>query len=232
MRGWIDRLLGTGQPGAGASVELQRTWNARDSQRTIAAAARALKCLEDSAQQLKQARQQQILTGEQVTRDYLAAVKELQALEAASAEAKKRGDESAFSAAIARIRQLDGMLPQLKETVAQTEAQANELNQTLARQQVKIQSCRQQLQHLKHQHAFNQAEAARLQTRAAMTSARETFDTARTTLEQQQYQLQAMEELTRDRVESLVDRLEQLEISQDLQRDCSERSDGGDRSVE
>ena len=232
MRGWIDRLLGTGQPETGASVERQRAWNPRDSRRTIAAAERALKFLEDSAQALDRARQQQILTGDRMTRDYLAAVRELQALEVTSTEAKKRGDEPAASAAISRIRQLDGMLPQLKDTVAQTESQTNELVQILARQRAKIQSCRQQLQHLRHQHAFNQAEAARLQTRAAMTFARETFDSARDTLEQHQYQLQAMEELTRDRTESLVDRLEQLEVDRELHRDRSDREGGGTRRVE
>ena len=208
MRDWLDRWIGRRVSSNPLPNEI---WNVRDSRRAIAAAAKALRSLEASTQNLKQARAEQSRARECAIQDYLEAVREVQALEGDVHVARQQGDATAVAAAIARIRHLDRCLPSLKQTVARADAQALDLSQTLEQQQRKLRVCRQQLQHLHNQHAFNQADAARLHMQTTSTAARDTFASARETLERYQDRLQAMETLTRDSEDALFQQLEQLD---------------------
>ncbi|WP_017325654.1 hypothetical protein [Synechococcus sp. PCC 7336] len=214
MRQWIDRLLGGRigpPPPSNAAAKV------RESQRAIAAAAASYRNLKQSVAQLHRAARDQAAAYEQAAQYYVDRAREMQTCEREIDRVLQLGDRAAAKTVMARLRQLDEQLPQLKQMVETAERQVDAVRQTLDLQQSKLTAWHKQLQQLRHLHAFNRAEAARLDSQSALQAACEQFDTARATLDRHQLELQAIEQLSRDKTAWLETQLEQLEIARALE---------------
>ncbi|MGK7912689.1 MAG: hypothetical protein AB4050_14615 [Synechococcus sp.] len=209
MFDWLGRLLGNRWLATGSTAVSRCR---RESTQVLAASKTAQRKLEASVTLLAQAAVDQEMAYRQLEQQYLAKVNELKHCEDRLLAMNQVGYSNSIRSLVGRQRQLEKALPDMKAAVESGHRQRQAIQHTLQQLRNKLRQQRGVLRQLYQQHAFNQAEAARLDSQAAIQSASQQLEHAQQTLLRQQDELQAISGLSTDETAALLAALDRLEF--------------------
>ncbi len=186
----------------------------------VATAEESLQSMQESVQKLAKAVATQVAAYERAKQKYQEKVKELQNAENQAAIAQRSGNSEAARMAMAKVLQVEKLLPQLESQVKQAEQYVNASKDKLNRERMKIEEYKAQMQNMKDLAEINEAlgAIAKVNNEFDIGSARSQFETAKNAVERRNLQESAIAELSENSAEKLQAELEQMTADDEIAR--------------
>jgi len=186
----------------------------------VAVAEESLQAMQASVQKLAQAVATQMGAYERAKQKYEEKVKQLRTLEQQARTAQQGGNEEAARLAIARVIQIEQLLPQLEAQVQQAAQFVQSSKEKLNRERLKLEQYKADMQNMKDLAEINEALAAiaKVNNEFDIGSARSQFETAKNAVQRRNLQQKALAEVSENPAEQLQADLEQMSLDQEVAR--------------
>lgn len=186
----------------------------------VATAEESLQSMQESVQKLAKAVATQVAAYERAKQKYQEKVKELQLAENQAAIAQRSGNSEAARMAMAKVLQVEKLLPQLESQVKQAEQYVNASKDKLNRERMKLEEYKAEMQNMKDLAEINEAlgAIAKVNNEFDIGSARSQFETAKNAVERRNLQESALADLSENQAEKVQAELEQMTADDEIAR--------------
>lgn len=180
----------------------------------------SLRSMQESVQKLTQAVSAQVAGYERAKQKYQEKVKEMQRFDSQAMNAKGHGNEAAARLAMAKVIQIEQILPQLEEQVKQAEQFVRASKDKLNRERMNLEEYKAEMQNMKDLSEVNEALSAMAKVNSDLNidSARSQFEDAKGAVQRRNLHLNAYTELSDNPAEKLNAELETMALDDEVNR--------------
>lgn len=186
----------------------------------VRVAEESLVSMQESVQKLAEAVAMQVGSYERAKKKYEEKVKELKLLEQQAAIAQRGGNEEAARMAIAKVIQIEQLLPQLEAQVKQAEQYVNASKDKLNRERMKLEQYKADMQNMKDLAEVNEAlgAIAKVNNEFDIGSARSQFEEAKNAVQGRNLRQNALAEISENPAEKLQADMEKMTLDDEINR--------------
>jgi phage shock protein A len=186
----------------------------------VAVAEASLQDMQVSVQKLAQAVAMQVGSYERAKKKYEDKANELRQFEQQALVAQRSGNEDAARLAMARVIQIEQLLPQLEVQVKQAEGFVTASKEKLNRERLKLEQYKTDMQNMKDLAEVNEAlgAIAQVNNEFDIGSARSSFESAKSAIQGRNLRQNALAELSENPAEKLVADLEKMTLDDEISR--------------
>jgi phage shock protein A len=186
----------------------------------VRVAEESLQSMQESVKKLAEAVAMQVGSYERAKKKYQEKVQELKTLEQQAATAQRGGNEDAARMAIARVIQIEQLLPQLETQVQQAEQFVNASKDKLNRERMKLEQYKADMQNMKDLAEVNEAlgAIAKVNNEFDIGSARSQFEEAKNAVQGKNLRQNALAELSENPAEKLQADIEKMTLDEEINR--------------
>lgn len=192
----------------------------------VSVAEESLQSMQELVQKLAQAVATQVAAYERAKQKYEQKAKEMANLEQQAIIAQQGGNEEAARLAMAKVIQIEQLLPQLEAQVQQADQFVKASKDKLNRERMKLEQYKADMQNMKDLAEINEALAAiaKVNNEFDIGSARSQFESAKNAVQRRNLQQKALAEMSENPAEQLQADLEQMSLDQEVARRLQQMS--------
>ena len=200
---------------------------------SVAVAEESLRSMQESVQKLAAAVSTQVAAYQRAKTKYEQKVREMQTVERQAITAKRNSNDEAAHMAMAKVIQIEKILPQLETQVKQAEQYINASKDKLNRERTKLESYKTDMQNMKDMADINESfkAIAKVNNDLSIDSARSQFDQAKNAVEKRNLEQQAFAEISENPQERLQAELENMTIDDEVNRRLEMLDDSNNKEL-
>ncbi|NJL10487.1 MAG: PspA/IM30 family protein [Calothrix sp. SM1_7_51] len=186
----------------------------------VRVAEESLVSMQESVQKLAEAVAMQVGSYERAKKKYEEKVKELKQLEQQAGIAQRGGNAEAARMAMAKVIQIEQLLPQLESQVKQAEQYVNASKDKLNRERMKLEQYKADMQNMKDLAEVNEAlgAIAKVNNEFDIGSARSQFEEAKNAVQGRNLRQNALAEISENPAEKLQADMEKMTLDDEINR--------------
>lgn len=186
----------------------------------VRVAEESLVSMQESVQKLAEAVAMQVGSYERAKKKYEEKVRELKQLEQQAGIAQRGGNAEAARMAMAKVIQIEQLLPQLEAQVKQAEQYVNASKDKLNRERMKLEQYKADMQNMKDLAEVNEAlgAIAKVNNDFDIGSARSQFEEAKNAVQGRNLRQNALAEISENPAEKLQADIEKMTLDDEINR--------------